>query len=82
MRLCPNQKQILLVDGAYISESEDEMPPLEDDTENKDANVVDAWPELNMPCIRSSAMTRSLLKRDSGVAFFKLHVPSREKCAN
>lgn len=51
MRLCPNQKQILLVDGAYVSESEDEMHPLQDDTENNDGKAVDCWPGLNLPSL-------------------------------
>jgi hypothetical protein len=58
MRECPNRKTILLVDDAYISDSEDEMPPLEDDTTNDDGTALDAWPALNVPSLMAHKVQR------------------------
>jgi hypothetical protein len=58
MRECPNRKTILLVDDAYISESEDEMPPLEDDTNNDNATALDAWPALTVPSLMAHKVHR------------------------
>ena len=58
MRECPNRKKILLVDDAYISESEDEMPRLEDETEKDNGNVLDCYPELNVPSLLAHKVQR------------------------
>ena len=53
-----NKKTILLVDNAYFSESEDEMPHLEDATKKDDSNAVDCWAELNMPSLIAHKVER------------------------
>jgi hypothetical protein len=83
--MCPNKKQILLVDDAYVLESEDEMPELEDDTNKDDGKSIDCWPHLNVASLMAHKVQRDdklLLNLDNGVAFFKQHVPSRENFAN
>jgi hypothetical protein len=56
--MCPNKKQILLVDDAYILESEDEMPELEDDTNKDDVKSIDCWPHLNVPSLMAHKVQR------------------------
>jgi hypothetical protein len=56
--MCPNKKQILLVDDAYISESEDEMPELEDDTNKDDGKSIDCWPHLNVASLMAHKVQR------------------------
>ncbi|CAM0951129.1 unnamed protein product [Alopecurus aequalis] len=57
MRECPNQKKILLVDDAYVSESDNEMPPLEDAIA-EDGHVVNCWPQLNVPSLMAHKVQR------------------------
>jgi hypothetical protein len=56
--MCPNKKQILLVDDAYVSESEDEMPELEDDTNKDDDKSIDCWPHLNVASLMAHKVQR------------------------
>ncbi|KAK1619182.1 hypothetical protein QYE76_024699 [Lolium multiflorum] len=70
MRECPNRKTILLVDDAYISESEDEIPTLEDDTTNDDGTALDAWPALTVP----SLMAHKVQRDDKWSATFFLYM--------
>jgi hypothetical protein len=58
MCMCPNKKQILLVDDAYISESEDGMPELEDDTNKYDGKSIYCWPHLNVPSLMAHKVQR------------------------
>jgi hypothetical protein len=48
----------LLVDDAYISKSEDEMPKLEDDTNKDDGKSIDCWPHLNVASLMAHKVQR------------------------
>lgn len=43
---CSNQRRVLFVDAEYITESEDEAPKLEDETEKSDGDTVLVIPNL------------------------------------